>query len=782
VTLVDADSGPADDAETVAAAERASVGAEELRRVHGTLYRISGSVAEHTFAALLHREQAGYGLRAVTVHCADGVDREAKVFWATTENEFFAGAAPASEVAATIESSAGQSGPNIEYFARLLGAMRARGVLDPHLEAVSEGLSEAGAAALSAVLESRKAGDGPLAGALALAAAGPRSFPLGSAVPAGETHSVVVSLPTIAHCEGYEEGDPAVTSLVRHGYPRFVVHRLVTEAHHVLAGRLAEAAGPGSGLDPDDVIGVASERAARELVTYVSEGDHACVPPAAGLSAALERAGPGGGGAGPGGACVIVPASDAASLPSGPGTAWWAVVLPSAAQRPAARAFLQHTGVRISSRQAEAFLAAARGDGVTAGGPAVEADAAAVVSCVVDAVGSGVGPGDVAVCRSGMNAFYAAFKAINSVMRPRGRAAWLQIGWLYVDTTLILERFARRQAVCSGWDDAAGALPTADTGAKGGAEAHDGIEGPPLVVRVLDPTDAGAIAAAFAEHGHRLAGVVTEAPSNPLLQTVDLSALRGLCDEHGAALVVDPTMCSPFAVDVVRRRPDGAPLADVVVLSLTKYFGSDGTVMAGAVVRNPGSRLLAGAPTLWPSLARHVEAPFRADLSVIASQCGGARHVVEAASRSCDALARYLESRTDVAERVHWAMQAAGGSGAAFRAIARESADGGVLCGAIVSVVLRGGLEAARRFYDRLDAVKGPSFGIGATLVCPFALLAHYDMVATEDGRRRLHEAGVSPWLLRVSCGLEPTAAILAAVERALPDLPEGMASALDFR
>jgi cystathionine beta-lyase/cystathionine gamma-synthase len=41
-------------------------------------------------------------------------------------------------------------------------------------------------------------------------------------------------------------------------------------------------------------------------------------------------------------------------------------------------------------------------------------------------------------------------------------------------------------------------------------------------------------------------------------------------------------------------------------------------------------------------------------------------------------------------------------------------------------------------------------------------------MMQTEAGRKELHEAGISPHLLRLSVGLEDTGDIIRALERAL--------------
>jgi cystathionine gamma-synthase len=64
--------------------------------------------------------------------------------------------------------------------------------------------------------------------------------------------------------------------------------------------------------------------------------------------------------------------------------------------------------------------------------------------------------------------------------------------------------------------------------------------------------------------------------------------------------------------------------------------------------------------------------------------------------------------------------------------------------------------------------VKGPSFGLGFTIVAPFMWLAHFEEVTSEQGRAAIRAAGLDPDLLRVSVGLEPVDEIWAAFERAL--------------
>jgi cystathionine gamma-synthase len=64
--------------------------------------------------------------------------------------------------------------------------------------------------------------------------------------------------------------------------------------------------------------------------------------------------------------------------------------------------------------------------------------------------------------------------------------------------------------------------------------------------------------------------------------------------------------------------------------------------------------------------------------------------------------------------------------------------------------------------FDALQVCKGPSFGTPFTLACPYTLLAHYTELEWAEA------CGVPPELIRVSCGVEETAGLLARFAKAL--------------
>jgi cystathionine gamma-synthase len=384
---------------------------------------------------------------------------------------------------------------------------------------------------------------------------------------------------------------------------------------------------------------------------------------------------------------------------------------------PAGRAklFLQHVGGFLSSREAEDHLVRLGDLPGPHPEPAFAGDPSAAVLRVLGGALPKAGPGDILLANSGANAVYAAFRAVSEAQAARGRTVWIQLGWLYLDTIAVLRKFT------------------------GGASDY---------LHHSDVLDRAGLERLFAEHGPRIAGLVTEIPTNPLIQTPDVAALSELCRRHGAALILDPSVASPFTVDVL-------PHADLVVASLTKYTASDGDVIAGLLAVNPAGPL---AAELRSRAAGWLEPVYSRDLSRLASQIGRTGEILARINASTPRVAAFLAGHPGVRE-VFWALKPS--TRAAFERVARSP--GAV--GGMISFSLRGPLD---RFYDRLRLAKGPSFGMQTTLICPFMYLAHYDLVTSEAGRAELARNGLDPELLRLCVGAEPVEEIIAALAEAL--------------
>jgi len=322
---------------------------------------------------------------------------------------------------------------------------------------------------------------------------------------------------------------------------------------------------------------------------------------------------------------------------------------------------------------------------------------------------------DLLLANCGMNAIYAAFRAAAELQATRGRTLWVQFGWLYLDTIAILKKF---------------------TAAPGD------------YIYVSDVFDRAAIERLFADHGDRIAGIFSEVPTNPLIQTPDVPWLTALARRHGALVLLDPSVNSVFNLEVL-------PHADLVVSSLTKYAANEGDLTAGLVVVNPATP---DAAFLRRRIAGKLEPVHPRDLARLAAQIGASQAVLEKIHASVPVVVAFLAGHPGVKD-VFWALHPA--SRENYLRVAR-SPDA---VGSMISFTLRGPLE---KFYDRLRLPKGPSFGMKTTLICPFMYLAHYDLVTTSTGRAELELSDLDPDLLRLSVGTEPAADIIAALAEAL--------------
>lgn len=481
----------------------------------------------------------------------------------------------------------------------------------------------------------------------------PLSPPLGATVPAFP-HGTVVCLPTLADVEGYERREAATWSAIKAGYPRFVRNALVAQAAEEAARRLGRTG---------SLFPLVSRRAADRILAWTGV-----------TGATIDAVGD-----------------------------WFLVSFPEGTASEPFRKFVQHTGVLISSRQAEAHLA---------GRPAPAAtEALEKIRRVLAPFLAPARAADLVPTLSGMNAVAAGIAAVDAVQRPRGRNVWIQLGWLYVDSTRLFEKA---------------------TGTR-----HE---------FVADVTDLAAVERLLARGD--VAGVFTEIPNNPQLETADVAALRELCDRHGAKLVLDPSSVGLASVEVL-------PPADLVCSSLTKYAASRGDVMAGVLAVNPARP---DAAELLRVAREFADAPHPTDAQELAAQVGRMAEVTARLSAQTAELARRLEKHPAVA-RVRTALTTS--TARNFRALARPGAG----AGALITLELNADLRAT---YDRLQVVKGPSFGLEFTLAAPFLWLAHFEEVTTPAGRAAIRKAGLDPDLLRVSVGLEPIEEIWAAFEAAL--------------
>lgn len=309
-----------------------------------------------------------------------------------------------------------------------------------------------------------------------------RAEDLGTPLP-DSPHAISVAMPRWEDVVGYEEKRPETMARLRCGYPRFLVHPRVRA--------VAEALAPGRPCLP-----FPSPRVAEWAAEFVR----------AQTGAPVEQ------------------------VRCGPVTG----VVTDATGEPALKAFWQHTGWILSTRQAEAWLA---GRGEPPEAPEIRAALRRQLAALYDCA-----PEDVFLYPTGMAAQFAALRAARA--RRPGRPT-AQLGFPYVDTFKLQQKFGAGAVLLHRLDRL-----TADLEA--------------LLAR-------GPLAACFCE-----------IPGNPLLGSADLRCVAPRLRAHGVPLVADDAAATPVNVDL------GAH-ADLLATSLSKFFVGTAEAMGGAVICLPRS-------------------------------------------------------------------------------------------------------------------------------------------------------------------------------------------------
>jgi cystathionine gamma-synthase len=258
----------------------------------------------------------------------------------------------------------------------------------------------------------------------------------------------------------------------------------------------------------------------------------------------------------------------------------------------------------------------------------------------------------------------------------------------------------------------------------------------------VDLRDLDAVAAAFAaERPPRMVWI--ETPSNPHLKVIDISAVSRLAAVAGALTVVDNTFATPY---LQRPLESGA---DLVLHSATKYLGGHSDVIGGLVATRSDD--LAERLRFHQNAAGAVPSPFDCFLVM-----RGLRTLAVRMERACAnalVLALWLAERPEV-ERVKYPGLADGETAAL---VGRQMR----LPGAMLSIELRGGEDAARRMAGatRLFTL-AESLGAVESLIEVPAPMTHASVAGSP--------LAVPPSLVRLSVGIENVDDLRADLEAAL--------------
>jgi cystathionine gamma-lyase len=241
--------------------------------------------------------------------------------------------------------------------------------------------------------------------------------------------------------------------------------------------------------------------------------------------------------------------------------------------------------------------------------------------------------------------------------------------------------------------------------------------------------------------------VWVETPTNPLLRLIDLEAVAGIAEAQNILTVIDNT----FATPCVQRPIDYG--FDIVVHSATKYLNGHSDIVGGVAVVGDNEDLVQRVTHLQNSVGG-IAAPFDSFLALRGLKTLPLR--MERHCASAALVAVFLDRHPKV-ERVHYP----GLASHPQHDLAKRQMPA---FGGMVSVVLAGGLDGARRLLERCRIFAlAESLGGVESLISHPAIMTHASMPA--EVRARI---GIVDGLVRLSVGIEDVVDLIADLDNAL--------------
>lgn len=238
-----------------------------------------------------------------------------------------------------------------------------------------------------------------------------------------------------------------------------------------------------------------------------------------------------------------------------------------------------------------------------------------------------------------------------------------------------------------------------------------------------------------------------ETPTNPMLKIVDIAAVAAIAKRHGLIVVVDNTFASPML-----QRPLELG-ADLVLHSATKYLNGHSDMVGGMVVVGDNAELAEQMAFLQNSVGG-VQGPFDSFLALRGLKTLPLR--MKAHCANALALAQWLEKHPAVEKVIYPGLPSHPQQELAGKQMAGY--------GGIVSIVLKGGFEAAKRFCEKTELFTlAESLGGVESLVNHPAVMTHASIPVA-----RREQLGISDALVRLSVGVEDLGDLQVDLERAL--------------
>ncbi|WP_108258635.1 O-succinylhomoserine sulfhydrylase [Mangrovicoccus ximenensis] len=240
--------------------------------------------------------------------------------------------------------------------------------------------------------------------------------------------------------------------------------------------------------------------------------------------------------------------------------------------------------------------------------------------------------------------------------------------------------------------------------------------------------------------------VFLEAISNPTLEVADIRGISQIAHDNGALVLVD----NVFATPVFQRSLELG--ADVVIYSATKHMDGQGRVLGGIVLGT--KEFIRG--TLEPYM-KHTGgsmSPFNAwvllkGLETMTLRC-------DAQAETAEALAAALDGHPKLSQVIFPGLASHPQHELAKSQMSRP--------GTMLAIEVKGGQEAAFRVLNALEVfIISNNLGDAKSIVTHPATTTHSRLSDEQKA-----ELGIAPGLIRISCGLEDSADLVADMLAAL--------------
>ena len=266
-----------------------------------------------------------------------------------------------------------------------------------------------------------------------------------------------------------------------------------------------------------------------------------------------------------------------------------------------------------------------------------------------------------------------------------------------------------------------------------------------LEFSLVDMTDPAALDAAIRPDTKM---IWVETPTNPMLRLVDLDAVVARAKRHGIITVADNT----FATPVLQRPLDHG--FDIVVHSVTKFINGHSDMVGGIVVVGAAPGLAEQIGFLQNAVGG-ILGPFDSFLALRGVKTLPLR--IRQHNANGAAIAAFLEGHPKVETVIY-----PGLASHPQHALAQRQMTGGF--GGMITAVLAGGLDDARRFLERVQIFAlAESLGGVESLIEHPAIMTHASIPPESRA-----ELGISDGLVRLSCGIEDTDDLIADLAQAL--------------